>query len=85
MDEQQRAALTSRGNIWSCKVGFARNLPGQSDGPMRVAVQRAFHELTGANPEFVFSGWGSALTEPELAVVEDREPNMEGTDNALQL
>lgn len=62
---------------WSCKIGeVARGkLEGGADWPMRKAVAAAYHELTGEEPLFIFSGWGSELDERERAVVEDREPS----------
>lgn len=66
--------------IWTCKIGSelgSLGLPSGADEPMREAVTRAFEELTGFAPEFVFSGWGGELTEPELAVVENRLPSEE--------
>lgn len=60
--------------IWSCKIGGVVSLPRGADSPMRLAVARAFSELTGSIPEFIFSGWGAELTEPERAVVENRSP-----------
>ena len=65
--------------IWGCKVGGPSGpiLPHGADGPMREAVESVNRTLTGEDPEFTFSGWGATLTEPELAVVEDREPSTE--------
>lgn len=61
--------------IWGCKVGGqVGDLPHAADIPMRQAVAEAYERITGAAPEFVFSGWDTELTEPERAVVEDREP-----------
>lgn len=61
---------------WSCKIGetWRSGLPPGSDGPMRNAVEAAYRDLTGEDPDFVFSGWGAKLTEHERAVAEDREP-----------
>jgi hypothetical protein len=60
--------------VWSCKIGWADDgkLPMGADFPMREAVRRAYRELTGDYPEFIFSGWGATLTETELAVMEKR-------------
>lgn len=59
-------------DTWTCKIGEA---PGSfKDLPMREAIARAYEELTGQPPTFVFSGWGGELTEAERAVVEDRLP-----------
>lgn len=65
--------------VWFCKIGVlgALPLPPAADEPMRDAVERAFRELSGVNAQFCFSGWGQELTEPELAVVENRLPNEE--------
>lgn len=63
--------------IWTCKIGGNADTPTPrwSDGPMRQAVEAAFEKVTGKAPAFLFSGWGSSLTEPERAVVENRLPN----------
>jgi hypothetical protein len=65
--------------IWDCKIGeiSAHVLPDGADAPMRQAVQQAYRNLTGADPDFCFSGWGGELTEPERAVHENREPSAE--------
>lgn len=62
--------------IWFCKIGETDpvNVPAGGDLPMRLAVERAYRELTGNDPSFCFSGWAGALTEPERAVVENRLP-----------
>ena len=62
--------------IWSCKIGEtdAGSFPSGADGPMRQAISDAYYKLIGRVPNFIFSGWGGALTEPERAVVENREP-----------
>lgn len=62
--------------VWSCKIGdyLDDDLPEGADWPMRQAVQRAFRELTGKDTGNCFSGWGASFTEPEMAVIENREP-----------
>ena len=62
--------------IWTCKIGEVDNtkVPPGGDLPMRIAITKAYIELTGVEPTFLFSGWGGELTELERAVVEDREP-----------
>lgn len=60
--------------IWSCKIGETNALPMGADAPMRAAVRLAYEALTGEEPAFIFSGWGAELTEPERAMVENREP-----------
>ena len=57
--------------MWSCKIGRIDNpnVPDGADLPMREAVARAYKELTGKEPNFIFSGWGSKLTETELEVI----------------
>ena len=62
--------------VWECKVGGLTGLPHNADGPMREAVEHAYREMTGKDPEFTFSGWGAHLTEGERAVVEDRLPDL---------
>lgn len=57
--------------IWGCKIGEANDdiVPDVADLPMREAVRRAYIEITGKEPQFIFSGWDSQLTEMERAVV----------------
>jgi hypothetical protein len=62
------------GNIWSCKIGFAVDLPRAADWPMRKAVMEAFSAVAKLEPLFCLSGWGATLTEAEFAVVENRPP-----------
>lgn len=59
--------------VWDCKIGYAGEdeLPPGADGPMRDAIRKAFVELTGHEPQFIFSGWGGELTEAELHVAEN--------------
>lgn len=70
--------------LWYCKIGeTAREmLPPGSDGPMRDAIEAAYKQLTGHESDYIFSGWAATLTEPELAVVENRFPVYEKTDGA---
>ncbi len=56
--------------IWSCKIGEVDDVPDGSDEPMRKAVERAYHQLTGKWPKFTFSGWGGELDQNEREVVE---------------
>jgi hypothetical protein len=59
------------GNVWYCKVGFARDgIPDGADWPMRRAVETAFATLLNQWPDFIFSGWGASLTEGEREVLE---------------
>lgn len=62
--------------IWYCKIGECEQADldkwNGADLPMREAIARAYKEVTGKEPDFIFSGWGAELTEPERAVVEDR-------------
>jgi len=60
---------------WDCKIGpKPDDLPSGADLPMRMAIAKAYKEITGKEPEWIFSGWGAELIECEIAVVEDREP-----------
>lgn len=61
--------------IWQCKIGAVSAIPTGADMPMRQAVARAYREITGQDCDFIFSGWGAQLTEPERAVVENRLPD----------
>jgi hypothetical protein len=65
-----------RKQIWECKIGEVdwEKIPKDSDLPMRVAVQNAYHELTGEWPDFVFSGWGAELDEGEKKFLIDTDP-----------
>lgn len=63
--------------VWTCKIGTLGKpylRPG-ADLPMRHAVERAYREVVGEPEEFVFSGWGGALDEVELAAHENRLPD----------
>lgn len=62
------------GKIWYCKIGEVASVPHGSDFPMRRAVEKAYQEITGETPIFIFSGWAAQLSEAERAVVEDRMP-----------
>lgn len=64
--------------IWECKIGgVASELPQGADSPMREAVAEAFREVTGYEPQFIFSGWGAKLDEVQRAVHENRAPSAE--------
>jgi hypothetical protein len=59
--------------IWTCKIGGLDEieLPNGADLPMRQAIAKAFIEITGQEPEFLFSGWGGQLDKFEMAVVKN--------------
>lgn len=61
--------------IWECKIGEvdAAKLPPGADLPMRIAIQRAYKELTGEEANFLFSGWGGKLDECERFVVDAKD------------
>lgn len=61
--------------IWSCKIGDTPNdsLPAGADQPMRRAVEKAYKELTGREPRFLFSGWGDELTEDEKQALDSEK------------
>lgn len=61
---------------WTCTIGECPRdaLPHGSDAPMRSAVARAYEDLTGYPPEFIFSGWNAHITESQRAIIEDRLP-----------
>ena len=56
-------------DIWTCKIGYACDLPDGADAPLRQSVQNAYKQLTGEYPEFVFSGWRAKLTPVQEALV----------------
>lgn len=72
--------------IWSCKIGELSDedlkaaYGGGADAPMRLAAYRAYKEVTGREPDFIFSGWGAELTEGERAAHENRLPDAELTE-----
>lgn len=58
--------------IWFCKIGgHSLDLPSPADPAMREAIRKAYQEITGQEPTFLFSGWGGELTEQERAVVDE--------------
>lgn len=65
--------------IWECRIGEidTDELPKGSDLPMRKAIAEAYKYITGKEPDFIFSGWGAQLSEPQRAVVENRLPEGE--------
>ncbi len=60
--------------LWSCRIGEVEEdtLVLGADAPMREAVRKAYVELTGKEPKFIFSGWGEELSDVERDVVEGR-------------
>lgn len=60
--------------IWSCKIGEADDalIPQGADQPMRDAVAKAYREITGKDPKFIFSGWGAELDEYEREYLNDK-------------
>jgi hypothetical protein len=58
--------------IWTCKIGEVDDglVPRGGDWPMRRAVERAYTEITGEEPRFIFSGWGGELDGIEREIVE---------------
>jgi len=57
--------------IWTCKVGECNpgDLPRGADSSMREAVSKAYLEITGKEPVFLFSGWDGELDDGERDVV----------------
>lgn len=59
-------------DVWECKIGGNfKELPNGADYPMRLAVAKAYKEITGCDANFCFSGWGSKLTKLELLIIND--------------
>jgi hypothetical protein len=73
------------GAAWACKIGTREGVgvPRGADAPMRNAIEKAFRDVTGVDAEFCFSGWSATLTEPEMAVVENRLPAHPAPANAV--
>ena len=64
---------------WYCKIGNADGpLPHGCDYPMRRAVERAYREITGQEPDFIFSGWSAQLTDSEQRVLDADERRKAG-------
>lgn len=59
--------------IWECKIGEVdtERLGHGADLSMRQAVREAYTRLAGQAPNFIFSGWGGALTENERVIVDE--------------
>jgi len=53
--------------IWHCKIGEVDTdlVPIGGDNPMRIAIKKAYKNITGRECEFCFSGWGAELTKSE--------------------
>ena len=68
--------------MWDCKIGDVPEevLPSGADLLMRKAVSKAYLELTGKEPNFLFSGWGCTLTEDEFVVVEEYHLSRQNED-----
>ena len=69
-----------RETMWKCEIGIVGKhpLPYGADKPMREAIARAFRELTGRDPEFLFSGWGNELTDEQRVIVAANGPGIDG-------
>ena len=58
--------------VWTCTIGRRDNRPlpvGGADVTMRQAVEAAYREVTGEEPDFIFSGWSGGLTFAEEEVL----------------
>lgn len=73
--------LDDRTHNWYCLIGSTEgvDLTLGADSPMRQAVRKAYFELTGKEPEYIFSGWGAQLTDGQKDVVE-RERRSKGQE-----
>ncbi len=60
---------------WTCTVGPTDRgkLTVAADSPMREAIRRAFLEITGHEPEFLFSGWGQPPSESEQEYIDSHK------------
>lgn len=77
---KEPARMSERRPVWYCKIGRlgVMPLPDGCDLPMRQAVRDAYQRVAGVQADFVFSGWNTELTEPELAVVETQGGRIDG-------
>lgn len=57
--------------VWMCRIGSITemDLPNGCDLPMRLAVEKAYFELTGKYPDGIFSGWGEEFSSSEKSVI----------------
>ncbi len=62
--------------IWQCKIGEIElsKIPEIRNSPMRQAVDRAYQQLTGESPKFLFSDWKGQLSANQWQIVEDAKP-----------
>ena len=62
---------------WQCKIGVVAGVevPPGGDLPMRMAVEKAFKEITGVECEAIFSGWGAKFSASELQVIRPGIPD----------
>lgn len=74
VENTARREERSMSKIWSCKIGEvdANKLPDGADLPMRQAIERAYLEITGEEPDFILSGWGAELDKYERNAVTPR-------------
>lgn len=69
----------SKPEVWTCKVGdVGIAVPDGGDLPMRAAIRKAFTQLTGHSPDFIFSGWGGDLDAIETDIA--YRPRTEATE-----
>jgi uncharacterized coiled-coil protein SlyX len=75
--------MSRKYQVWECRVYVPANaeLPSGFDGPPRIAVERALRSH-GVEVIANFSGWGSAPLENEVAVIENRLPDVEAEATA---
>lgn len=60
--------------VWDCQIGGdVGDLPWGADDPMRQAIRQAYRELTGKEPEFLFSGWGGKLSPEQKALLKEEK------------
>jgi hypothetical protein len=80
MDGVKEAVSNDLESVWFCKIGGPTGeLPHGCDLPMRLAIRKAYREITGRDDEFLFSGWGGSLTKGERDVVERHKSALEQT------
>jgi hypothetical protein len=66
--------------VWFCKIGGMVDPPWAADSPFRMAVERAYREMFGKDPDFCFTGWGGRLTATERELIYPRAaPAREGS------
>lgn len=75
----------NRDRQWTCKIGYMATeaLPEGADNPLRRAVEAAYEQHFGKEPDFCESGWGEPTPDLGLAttdlLIAELRSRLEGT------